>query len=302
MHASGGAPFQQADIVWSAFPSGQFTFSPNPSTTDGNGNATTQITAVSNVPSTEPVTIFARAYNETLEYMDIGADNAITFTAGTFPQGAANLAITPVNGDLLSDPVDYLVQATYTDAAGGSPIQGQTVQWTSGNPQIVSVTAGPPTDANGVTVARITCRPTAEFTTVTLTASVQNPNTQATDTSQIVLCVRDAELAPPDTTGYLSVNPAGTGPYMEGTTYPFNVRYRASDGSAAVNKPVCWVASPSDRITFSTPNPVLTGPDGRESNGVTCSSGPSLPSAIISAGAPNGLTGSYDHGQSYVPF
>ncbi|RCS21052.1 hypothetical protein DUT91_25325, partial [Phyllobacterium salinisoli] len=42
--------------------------------------------------------------------------------------------------------------------------------------------------------------------------------------------------------------------------------------------------------------------DGRESNGVTCSSGPSLPSAIISAGAPNGLTGSYDHGQSYVPF
>ena len=300
-----GQPFKYQKIIWSAFPSGQFDFSENPSVTDGHGNATTTIAAVGD-DYAGPVTVFARAYNESTALLDIGNLSSLSFEQDAPLPNTAHIALRPLGGDLISDRATHLIEATYR-SNDGAPLAGQAIRWSVEPTNMLFFPGGPTTvtttDANGVAITAFLCRPDDTFAIATVTATAINPNTQQPDTSKMLVAIKKGRLVPPQLLGYVTLAPAVNAPnYPEGVPNPVLATYHGDDMSPYPDEDIYWAAYPPERLSFTSPNPTKTDADGNSENGIICSTGGDLGGVTVTASSPNYLTGSYDNGLTHMSF
>ena len=296
-------PFKHKQIIWSAFPSGQFEFGPNPSVTDVNGETKVTITAVGH-DYLGPVYVYARAYNESTELLDIGSLSSLRFLQGTPSGNSAHIALRPQDGDLISDPLVHLVEATYRSGEG-DPLAGQPIHWTVDRPDRIAFSTGPMsatmTDSNGVAVAAFVCRP-GPFVIATVTAKATNPKTQAVDSSTMVVAIKSGSLVPLEMLGHIALSPTIRPPYQKDASIPLEATYTNPDGSPSPDQEIYWAAEPGGHVDFGWPSPTETTANGDSHNTIVCSTDSHVGSFIVSASSPNYFTGSYDFGQTDMSF
>lgn len=299
-HANSGHAFQHKRIIWSAFPSGQFEFSDNPSVTDSNGNTSVTITAVGD-DYLGPVTVYARAYNDSTELLDIGNLASLSFQYGMPPPNTAHIALRPVDGDLISDPLLHLVEATYR-LNEGAALAEQPIQWTVEPAGSIALQTNGPTmtDENGVAVNAFSCEPGA-FVIATVTARAINPYTLQPDTSTMLVAIKDGRLVAVESQGNVSLAPPTVPAYQEGVSYPLRATYQQPDGLPFPERDIYWAVYPQDRFNFLWRNPTKTDLNGDSTNDITCTTGSDV-AALVSASSPNYFTGSYDFAQRSMRF
>ncbi|NDI33153.1 hypothetical protein [Chengkuizengella sediminis] len=168
-----GSPVEGAEVFFSSSEPDSVSFSPNPATTDENGEYSSTVTIS---PDTESTTATITAFT-TVNNIPVSATESTTISCPT-------PSITLIVPEEIE--CDGTISGTVTE--NGSPVEGAEVFFSSSEPDSVSFSPNPATtDENGEYSSTVTISPDTESTTATITASttVNNIPVSATESTTI---------------------------------------------------------------------------------------------------------------------
>ncbi|AOB30121.1 hypothetical protein AKI39_04575 [Bordetella sp. H567] len=304
-----------ASVQWTGQPKNdpqaQLVFSPDISTTDANGVATTHMTAYGPNQAGD-FTVFASSYNGTTKETVAGSLPVSIAAAQTPPDtNTARLDVLSPEGITLYGLHWHVLQARYV-YDNGSPVTGKRqVAWSAGRSgaQLKEDTTW--TDENGVTTNFVHGPGTYNggMIQATIQVSAVNPQTSQQDSGQISLVMTANNIEPASKVMTISVD--GTQPIQSGYACPISVKYTEPDlKDPVVGAAITWSvypyvedsAQPKYELSFGEGNPTQTGADGVSHNTITYNGTSDLEGVILVVSAFNPVTGQTDFAKYSLNF